>query len=85
MLFLNQAAIASVKPDEAVTPRPVQRGAQPGGSIAPLLATLQERREEFHRWTIHEALPANSPTVQDWASQVASFGGARTALPPRCA
>lgn len=78
MLFLNQAAIASVKPDEAGDASGLFNAARNlGGSIAlALLATLQERREEFHRWTIHEALPANSPTVQDWvASQVASFGG----------
>jgi DHA2 family multidrug resistance protein len=88
MLFLNQAAIASVKPDEAGDASGLFNAARNlGGSIAlALLATLQERREEFHRWTIHEALPANSPTVQDWvASQVASFGGGPTALPPRCA
>ncbi|HIQ18512.1 MAG TPA: DHA2 family efflux MFS transporter permease subunit [Novosphingobium capsulatum] len=78
MLFLNQAAIASVKPDEAGDASGLFNAARNlGGSIAlALLATLQERREEFHRWTIHEALPANSPTVQDWvASQVAAFGG----------
>ncbi len=78
MLFLNQAAIASVKPDEAGDASGLFNAARNlGGSIAlALLATLQERREEFHRWTIHEALPANSPTVQDWvASQAASFGG----------
>jgi DHA2 family multidrug resistance protein len=78
MLFLNQAAIASVKPDEAGDASGLFNAARNlGGSIAlALLATLQERREEYHRWTIHEALPANSPTVQDWvSSQAAQFGG----------
>lgn len=78
MLFLNQAAIASVKPDEAGDASGLFNAARNlGGSIAlALLATLQERREEYHRWSIHEALPANSPSVQDWvSSQAASFGG----------
>ncbi|MBB3357818.1 MULTISPECIES: MDR family MFS transporter [unclassified Novosphingobium] len=78
MLFLNQAAIASVKPDEAGDASGLFNAARNlGGSIAlALLATLQERREEFHRWSIHETLPANSPSVQDWvSSQAASFGG----------
>lgn len=78
MLFLNQAAIASVKPEEAGDASGLFNAARNlGGSIAlALLATLQERREEYHRWTIHEALPANSSAVQDWvSSQAASFGG----------
>jgi len=78
MLFLNQAAIASVKPEEAGDASGLFNAARNlGGSIAlALLATLQERREEYHRWTIHEALPANSNAVQDWvSSQAASFGG----------
>ncbi|MEO0033858.1 MAG: hypothetical protein RIS94_3616, partial [Pseudomonadota bacterium] len=51
MLFLNQAAIASVKPDEAGDAAGLFNAARNlGGSIAlALLATVQERRLEFHR------------------------------------
>ncbi|MEO0032614.1 MAG: hypothetical protein RIS94_2372, partial [Pseudomonadota bacterium] len=36
----------------------------------------QERRLEFHRWTLHSALQSSDPSVQDWVnSQAASFGG----------
>jgi DHA2 family multidrug resistance protein len=78
MLFLNQAAIASVRPDEAGDASGLFNAARNlGGSISlALLATLQERREEYHRWTIHEALPANSPSVQDYvSSQASALGG----------
>jgi DHA2 family multidrug resistance protein len=69
MLFLNQAAIASVKPNEAGDASGLFNAARNlGGSIAlALLATLQERRVEFHHWTIYSAMPANDVGIQDWS------------------
>jgi DHA2 family multidrug resistance protein len=68
MLFLNQAAIASVKPSEAGDASGLFNAARNlGGSIAlALLATLQERREDFHHWTLFSAIPANDTAVQTW-------------------
>lgn len=77
MLFLNQAAIAAVKPSEAGDAAGLFNAARNlGGSIAlAMLATLQDRRLEFHRWTLHAELPANGLGVQDWvASQAAGLG-----------
>lgn len=78
MLFLNQAAIASVAAEDAGQASGLFNAARNlGGSISlALLATLQERRLDFHRWTLHEGLPANDPSVQSWlAGQTQSFGG----------
>jgi DHA2 family multidrug resistance protein len=78
MLFLNQAAISSVSPSEAGDASGLFNAARNlGGSIGlALLATLQERRVDFHQWSIHSALQANDSGVQDWAAaQAASFGG----------
>jgi DHA2 family multidrug resistance protein len=78
MLFLNQAAIASVKPEEAGDAAGLFNAARNlGGSIGlALLATFQERQLDFHRWTIHSSLQENNPAVQDWVnSQAASLGG----------
>ena len=77
MLFLNQAAIASVKPNEAGDASGLFNAARNlGGSIAlALLATLQERREDFHHWTLSSAIPANGTDVQGWvASQTTGTG-----------
>ena len=70
MLFLNQAAIASVKPNEAGDASGLFNAARNlGGSIAlALLATLQERREDFHHWTLFNAIPANATDVQAWVA-----------------
>lgn len=77
MLFLNQAAIASVRPEEAGDASGLFNAARNlGGSIAlALLATLQDRRLEFHHWTLHSALPANSVAVQDWVNGLAAQNG----------
>lgn len=78
MLFLNQAAIASVKPSEAGDAAGLFNAARNlGGSISlALLATLQETRLEFHRWTLHSALQSSDPAVQDWVNgQAATLGG----------
>ncbi|WP_353227202.1 MDR family MFS transporter [Novosphingobium sp.] len=77
MLFLNQAAIASVKPNEAGDASGLFNAARNlGGSIAlALLATLQDRRMEFHHWTLFSAVRANDTGVQDWVnSQAATYG-----------
>ncbi|MDF8333859.1 MDR family MFS transporter [Novosphingobium cyanobacteriorum] len=77
MLFLNQAAIASVKPSEAGDAAGLFNAARNlGGSISlALLATLQETRLEFHRWTLHSALQSSDPAVQDWVNgQAAALG-----------
>ncbi|WP_428334076.1 MDR family MFS transporter [Novosphingobium sp.] len=68
MLFLNQAAIASVRPDEAGDASGLFNAARNlGGSISlALLATLQEKRLEFHHWRLFEAIPANGTAVQTW-------------------
>ncbi|WP_225007330.1 MULTISPECIES: MDR family MFS transporter [Novosphingobium] len=78
MLFLNQAALASVDADDAGDASGLFNAARNlGGSIGlALLATLQERRLDFHHWTLHSALGANDVGVQDWISnQAAGFGG----------
>ena len=70
MLFLNQAAIASVKPNEAGDASGLFNAARNlGGSVAlALLATLQERRQDFHHWTVFNAIPANGTDVQAWVA-----------------
>jgi DHA2 family multidrug resistance protein len=70
MLFLNQAAIASVKPNEAGDASGLFNAARNlGGSIAlALLATLQERRMDYHHWTLFSSIPANGTDVQAWVS-----------------
>ncbi len=81
MLFLNQAAIASVKPSEAGDAAGLFNAARNlGGSIAlALLATLQERREDFHHWTLFNAIPANATEVQTWvAGQTQGVGNDAT-------
>ncbi|KPF91226.1 disulfide bond formation protein DsbA [Novosphingobium sp. AAP83] len=78
MMFLNQAAISSVPIEDAGDASGLfNAGRNLGGSIGlAILATLQDGRTEFHRWTIHSALSANDATMQDWVNQqAATFGG----------
>ncbi|MCW1384143.1 multidrug efflux MFS transporter [Novosphingobium sp. KCTC 2891] len=78
MLFLNQAAISSVSSDDAGDASGLFNAARNlGGSIGlALLATLQERRLDYHHWTLNSSLGANDPAVQDWVNaQAVSFGG----------
>lgn len=78
MLFLNQAAISSVPMEDAGDGAGLfNAGRNLGGSIGlAMLATLQDERWEFHRWTLHSALGANDLRVQDWVSQQAmTYGG----------
>lgn len=78
MMFLNQAAIAAVPPEDAGDASGLFNAARNlGGSIGlALLATLQDNRFEFHRWRLHSTIEANSFAIQDWVhSQAAQFGG----------
>lgn len=78
MLFLNQAAISSVPVHDAGDAAGLfNAGRNLGGSIGlAMLATLQDERWEFHRWTLHSALGANDLNVQDWVGQQAlNYGG----------
>lgn len=78
MLFLNQAAISSVPPQDAGDAAGLFSAARNlGGSIGiALLAALQDQRLDYHRWTLHSSLPENSPAVQEWvAGQASLFGG----------
>jgi len=77
MLFLNQAAIASVKPNEAGDASGLFNAARNlGGSIAlALLATLQDRRLEFHHWTLFSAMPANGTDIQAWVQSQTTGAG----------
>ena len=77
MMFLNQAAISSVVAEDAGDASGMFNAARNlGGSVClALLATLQEERFEFHRWTMHSSLPATDPTVQGWVAGQAALGG----------
>lgn len=78
MMFLNQAAISSVAPEDAGDGAGLfNAGRNLGGSIGlALLATLQDERWEFHRWTIHSTLFSNDIKMQDWlGQQVMTYGG----------
>lgn len=78
MMFLNQAAISSVSIEDAGDGAGLfNAGRNLGGSVGlAMLATLQDGRTEYHRWTIHSALNANAGSLQDWVSQqTAAFGG----------
>lgn len=78
MMFLNQAAISSVSIEDAGDGAGLfNAGRNLGGSVGlALLATLQDGRMEYHRWTIHSALSANDGAVQGWVNQqTMAFGG----------
>lgn len=77
MMFLNQAAISSVSIDDAGDGAGLfNAGRNLGGSVGlALLATLQDGRMEYHRWTIHSALSANSAALQNWVSQQSMMMG----------
>ncbi|NNC53364.1 MAG: DHA2 family efflux MFS transporter permease subunit [Erythrobacter sp.] len=82
-MFLNQAAISAVKMDEAGDASGLFNAARNlGGSISlALLATVQDTRWEYHRWTLHSNLQANDPAAQGWlASLTEQFGGGTEGL-----
>lgn len=76
LMFLNQSAITAVGPDEAGDAASLFNAARNlGGSICLAgLASLQDDRIEFHRWTLHSALSANDATVQDWVAGLGTIG-----------
>lgn len=83
MMFLNQAAISSVSMDEAGDASGLFNAARNlGGSIGlALLATIQDTRWEYHRWTLHSGVQANDPAVQDFVQQTAmQYGGGSEGL-----
>ena len=78
MMFLNQAAISAVRADEAGDASGLFNAARNlGGSIGlAMLATVQDTRWEFHRWTLHSSIQANDPAVQDqMQAMTAQYGG----------
>ncbi|WP_293877523.1 MULTISPECIES: MDR family MFS transporter [unclassified Sphingomonas] len=82
-VFLNQAAIASVRPEEAGDAAGLFSAARNiGGSFALAgIATLQDQRSYLHSRRIDEVLNANSVAVQDYVAGMAqSLGSTATAL-----
>jgi len=82
-VFLNQAAIASVRPEEAGDAAGLFSAARNiGGSFALAgIATLQDQRSYLHSRRIDEVLNANSVALQDYlAATGRSLGGAATAI-----
>jgi len=82
-VFLNQAAIASVRPDEAGDAAGLFSAARNiGGSFALAgIATLQDQRSYLHSRRIDEVLNANSVALQDYlAATGRSVGGAAAAI-----
>jgi DHA2 family multidrug resistance protein len=77
IMFLNQSAISSVATQDAGDASALFNAARNlGGSIClALLATLQDNRLEFHRWTLHSTLQANDPAVQAMVAGVAGSDG----------
>lgn len=83
MMFLNQAAISSVRMDEAGDASGLFNAARNlGGSIGlAMLATLQDARLDFHHWTLQSSVQANDPAVQAYiAGQAARYGGGTEGL-----
>ncbi|WP_443026526.1 MDR family MFS transporter [Sphingomonas sp. IC-56] len=83
MLFLNQAAIRSVPPEQAGDAAGLFNAARNiGGSVGlALLATVQEQRSYFHARRIEESMAANSIAVQDYVAGMAqSVRGQAAAL-----
>lgn len=83
MMFLNQAAISSVAVEDAGDASGLFNATRNlgGSTCLALLASLQDERLEFHRWTLHSALSANDPTVQQWmATLSAATDGAYQAV-----
>ena len=82
-LFLNQAAIASVPPEDAGDAAGLFNAVRNlGGSLALAgIATIQDQRMWFHSRRIEESLSANSLAVQDYlAGLTRTFGSAEAAM-----
>jgi DHA2 family multidrug resistance protein len=82
-LFLNQAAIASVPPEEAGDAASLFSAVRNlGGSFALAgIATVQDQRSWFHTRRIEEGLSANSIAVQDYLGGLtAQLGSSEAAI-----
>jgi len=82
-LFLNQAAIAAVSPDDAGDAAGLFNAVRNlGGSLALAgIATVQDQRNWLHSRRLEETLSANSGSVQDYiASLSQAMGGHDTAM-----
>src|SRR5262249_24927423 len=82
MMFMNQAAIRSVPPEQASDASGLYNTARNlGGSLALAgIAVIQDQRVWLHGRRIEESLPANSVRVQDYmAGQAQSLGSQATA------
>lgn len=78
MMFLNQAAISAVAPEDAGDASGLfNAGRNLGGSIGlALMATLQDQRTFQHYHRIADSVSANAVATQDWlAQQTAVMGG----------
>ncbi|WP_454885331.1 MDR family MFS transporter [Sphingomonas oryzagri] len=83
MMFLNQAAIRSVPPEQASDAAGLYNAARNlGGSFALAgIAVIQDQRVWLHSRRMEESLSANSVMVQDYmAQQSQALGGTATAL-----
>jgi len=82
MMFMNQAAIRSVSPDQASDASGLYNTARNlGGSLALAgIAVIQDQRTWLHSRRLEESLPANSVDVQDYMSgQAHMLGGSDAA------
>jgi MFS transporter, DHA2 family, multidrug resistance protein len=82
MMFMNQAAIRAVPPEQAGDAAGLYNAARNlGGSFALAgVAVIQDQRIWLHSRRIEETLSANSVDVQDYmASQAHALGGADSA------
>ncbi len=83
MLFLNQAAIRSVTPENAGDAAGLFNAARNiGGSVGlALLATVQDQRSYFHARRLEESLQANAVGVQDYVQSLSqSLGSSAAAI-----
>jgi DHA2 family multidrug resistance protein len=83
MLFLSQAVVRAVPPEDAPDASGLFNAVRNlGGSLALAgISTLQDQRVWFHSRRIEESLHANAPAVQDYVAGLAqSAGGAPVAL-----
>jgi MFS transporter, DHA2 family, multidrug resistance protein len=81
-MFLNQAAIRSVSPQEAGDASGVYNAARNlGGSLAlAAFAVLQDQRVWLHSRRLEESVRANSPLVQDYLSSRGGAPGGSTSV-----
>jgi DHA2 family multidrug resistance protein len=80
-LFLNQAAIASVPPEDAGDASGLFNAVRNlGGSLALAgIATVQDQRTWFHSRRLEESLSANSEQVQSYVTTLTNTLGSRDA------